>query len=133
MRKRNAYKMRENRLIAVDLFSGGGGAALGLKWAGFYVIGIDIEKIRHYQGDHFIRADLREGCPVDLSKADLIFASPPCKKHSMGTKEANRDAHVCLISRTRQLLRGYPYTVIENVPQAPLCPDLTLWGAAVWT
>ena len=115
-------------LVAIDLYCGGGGAALGLKWAGFHVIGIDIAKIRNYQGDHFIRADVLNELPVDLSKANLIWASPPCQKHSMGTKEANRDAHVCLISRTRQLLEGYPYTVIENVPQAPLHNDLTLWG-----
>ena len=27
--------------VAVDLFSGAGGASLGLKWAGFHVIGVD--------------------------------------------------------------------------------------------
>ena len=113
-------------MLAFDFFSGGGGAALGLKLAGFEVIGIDIIARPNYHGDYFIQADVLN-CPVDLSKADLIWASPPCQKFSMGAKEANRDSHIDLLSETRELLK-HPFTVIENVPQAPLRPDLTLWG-----
>ena len=37
--------------IAIDFFTGAGGAALGLKRAGFYVVGIDIKKPSAYYGD----------------------------------------------------------------------------------
>ena len=43
-----------------------------------------------------------------------------------------RDKHPNLIpDRSRELLKGHPFTCIENVPQAPMRADLTLYGPQV--
>ena len=115
--------------LCLDLFCGAGGAAYGLKQAGFYVIGIDIKKPSNYSGDIFIQADIHNIPFNDLSIFSMIWSSPPCQKFSpasgrwKGTKK-----YPNLIPLTRKLLKGHPFTVIENVPQAPIRPDLTLWG-----
>lgn len=115
-------------MLALDLFCGGGGACLGLQWAGFEVVGIDIKPHRNYPG-HFVQADALNP-PVNLSDFDFVWASPPCQKFSKATscRGVARDRHPNLIPQTRALLSGHPYTVIENVPQAPLRHDLILWG-----
>ena len=116
------------KFIALDLFCGGGGACLGMQQAGFEVVGIDIKQHLNYPGE-FIQADVLN-LPVDIMDFDLIWASPPCQKFSMALNHANhcRKNHPNLIPEIRLLIDGHPYTVIENVPQAPLRPDLTLWG-----
>ena len=120
--------------IAIDFFTGAGGAALGLKRAGFYVIGIDIKKPSAYYGDAFVQADLREGCPVDVSVADFLWASPPCQMFSVAgnannlTCEERLARYENLIPLTRQLFGSHPLTCIENVEHAPIRPDLVLYG-----
>lgn len=114
---------------ALDLFAGGGGACLGMQWAGFEVVGVDHEPHYNYPG-HFIQGDALAP-PVNLSDFDLIWASPPCQKFSMGTHSRGataRDKHVNLIPQTRALLSEHQFTVIENVPQAPIRDDLILVG-----
>ena len=106
--------------IAIDFFTGAGGAALGLKRAGFFVIGIDIRKPSAYYGDLFIQADLREGCPVDVSLANFLWASPPCQ---MFSQAGNANA----LTRA-ELFGSHPLTCIENVEHAPIRPDLVLYG-----
>ena len=113
----------------LDLFCGGGGAALGISWAGFdEIVGIDIKPHPNYPFD-FIQADVHH-LPVNPFDFDFIWASPPCQKFSMALNHSNksRDNHPNLIPVTRALLKGHPYTCIENVPQAPIRPDLILWG-----
>ena len=47
------------KLVALDLFCGGGGAALGILEAGFdRVVGIDIKRHKHYPGDFYPRGRL---------------------------------------------------------------------------
>ena len=115
-------------MIAVDLFCGGGGATLGLQWAGFEVIGIDIRKPRAYTG-HFIKADALRP-PIDLKKADFVWASPPCQRYSSAGKCRGNDwqRHPDMVPALRELLKDHPFTCIENVPGSPLRKNLWLVG-----
>lgn len=120
---------------ALDLFCGGGGAALGLIEVGFDVVGVDLDA-RHakvYPGA-FVRADATKP-PFDPSDFDLVWASPPCQAFSemtpaSGTGKRPED-YPDLIPATRELLAGHPATVIENVRSAPIRCDLALTGPMV--
>ena len=119
---------------ALDLFCGGGGAALGLIEAGFEVTGVDIEP-RHakvYPGRFVVGDACRP--PFRLLDFDLVWASPPCQRFSAMTTARNhreRDEYPDLIGPVRELLAGHPWTVIENVPRAPIRCDLVLTGPMV--
>lgn len=119
---------------ALDLFCGGGGAALGLLQAGFDVIGIDNNPIhaRRYPGV-FVCANAL--CPpVRLQDFDLVWASPPCQRYSFSTLNRGphaREKHPDLIDPVRHLLATHPITIIENVPGAPLRQDAVLTGSMV--
>ena len=115
-------------MLALDLFCGAGGAALGLKQAGFYVIGVDIKIPSNYLGDQFIQGDIHN-LPVDPQKADFVWASPPCQAFSSSSARwRDKIEYPNLIPITRKILEGHPWTCIENVSQAPMRADLTLWG-----
>ena len=98
------------------------------------MVGIDIKKPSAYYGDVFIQADLREGCPVDISVAHFLWASPPCQMFSQAgnanalTRAEMFKRHENLIPLTRELFGSHPLTCIENVEHAPLRPDLVLYG-----
>ena len=117
---------------ALDLFCGGGGAALGLLNAGFnQVVGIDIQPHPHYPGT-FIQGNIAH-LPVKLETFDFVWASPPCQLFSVGNycQGEKRKRHKNWIPFTRYLLQNHPYTCIENVPNAPIRPDVILTGPAV--
>ena len=118
-------------LKALDLFSGGGGAAIGMRWAGFEVVGVDIKRHKNYPGDQII-ADIHN-LPVDVMDFDFVWASPPCQAHSFAARFGNNDwqRHPDLIPITREVLKGHPYSVIENVPGAPLLHNVVLTGKSV--
>ena len=114
-------------MIALDLFCGAGGAALGLQAAGFEVVGVDIEIPSAYPGQ-FIQADVRN-LPMDVRDFDFIWASPPCQEHSCARNGYTTPTrYECLIPETRTILKEHPYTCIENVPGAPIRPDVILTG-----
>lgn len=117
--------------FVVDLFSGAGGAARGLVSAGIpadAIIGIDHDPRRgqRYPG-RFICADALQP-PVDLSRAAFVWASPPCQAYIRCLSAAQRRRHPDLVARTRELLRACEWWAIENVPGAPIRPDLVLTG-----
>lgn len=121
-----------DRRIAYDLCCGRGGVAAGLKAAGFYVIGFDIEKQPGYAGDEFVQIDVRELFGVVGAPAcDLLWGSPPCQGYSIATAGVKRvrSKYPALIEPMREafLRWGQPY-VIENVPLAPLRDPITLCG-----
>ena len=119
------------RPVALDIFCGAGGAASGLKKAGFYVIGIDIKIPSTYLGDEFIQGDIHN-LPVDPAKADFVFASPPCQAFSCASKRwKDKFDYPNVIPITRKVLKDHPWTCIENVAQAPLRQDLILYGPQV--
>jgi DNA (cytosine-5)-methyltransferase 1 len=116
---------------ALDLFCGAGGVTRGLMQAGFYVVGVDIIPQPRYVGDAFIQADALEYLrTADLSRFDLITASPPCKGHTVLRHAPRTKKHVDLITPTRPLLEqsGRPYC-IENVVGAPLINPVMLCGS----
>ena len=71
--------------------------------------------------------------PVSIDEFDLIWASPPCQRFSLATKCRGNDweKHVDLIPITQEVLKGHPYTCIENVPLAPIRRDVVLIGTSV--
>jgi len=124
----------------LDLFCGAGGATRGYQRAGWQVVGNDHIVQPNYCGSDFILGDalqlvrqLLRGHNIQgwlLSDFDLIHASPPCQRFSLGAiwRGTSQD-HPDLIAKTRDLLQntGLPY-VIENVPRAPLTASLMLCG-----
>jgi DNA (cytosine-5)-methyltransferase 1 len=104
---------------------------LGLQQAGFRTTGVDIEPMPRYCGDAFIQADALEYLrTTDLSHFDFIWASPPCKPHTVLRHAPGTKAHPDLIGPIREALKrtGKPYC-IENVPGAPLIAPVKLCGS----
>lgn len=115
------------RPLALDLFSGAGGAAMGLHRAGFDVIGVDHRRQLRYPFP-FCQADALNP-PFDLAQFDLIWASPPCQQFSLGRHIHRGSKALNLIAETRALLATAPgLTIIENVPGAPIRADFALSG-----
>jgi DNA (cytosine-5)-methyltransferase 1 len=103
---------------------------MGLHRAGFDVIGVDLHKQPRYPFT-FVQGDATTP-PVDLSRFDFIWASPPCQAFTMAQNAAkNAHAHPNHIPAIRSILRasGKPYA-IENVVGAPLENATTLCGLA---
>ena len=121
----------DGQLTALDLFCGGGGAALGLIQAGFDVVGVDNNPChaKVYPGTFVVGDATRP--PFHLADFDFVWASPPCQAFSTATAYHGRKDHPNLIPATRALLAGHPYTVIENVPPAPIRKDIVLTGPMV--
>jgi DNA (cytosine-5)-methyltransferase 1 len=119
----------------LDLFCGAGGAAMGYHRAGFDVVGVDIAPQPRYPFE-FVRVDAmlvlaswRAHGEAWRGPFDAIHASPPCQRYSVATGVQYRDDHPDLIGPVRELLAdtSLPW-VIENVPGAPMRPDLKLCG-----
>jgi SAM-dependent methyltransferase len=78
----------------LDLFCGAGGATKGYQRAGFYVVGVDINRQPHYCGDEFVQGD---AMTYPLEGFDAIHASPPCQAYSTATRD--QSLHPDLIER----------------------------------
>lgn len=122
--------MHASRPLALDLFSGQGGAARGYADAGFEILGIDIDpRMAARYPYEFHAMDWETALGRYGRSAALIHASPPCQHYSQATRNASRHKHPDLVPRLQERLRGLgtPY-VIENVPGAPLASPLVLCG-----
>jgi hypothetical protein len=110
---------------ALDLFSGAGGASMGLHRAGFDVTGVDIRPQKNYPF-HFVQADALE---YPLDGFDFVWASPPCQAYTWSAKRWTNIQRADLLPATRDRLiaAGTPF-VIENVIGAPLQRDFILCG-----
>jgi DNA (cytosine-5)-methyltransferase 1 len=111
--------MTRPRLL--DLFCGGGGAAMGYHRAGFDVVGVDIVDQPRYPFE-FHQAD---AMTYPLECFDAIHASPPCQDHS--SLKVKHDGHdngwmlAAMIDRLRAVTVPW---VVENV----VGPTVTMDG-----
>jgi len=124
----------------LDLFCGAGGAAMGYSRAGFEVVGVDIVAQPRYPFE-FVQADALEYLMDEVlmgdcshGEFDAIHASPPCQAYTQAALSQRNAGKVYpdILGPTRELLEqtGLPW-VIENVPGAPMRPDLKLCGCQV--
>lgn len=107
----------------LDIFSGGGGASLGLKAAGFETIGIDsdLDAVKFYRRNvgYCIASDISFLAPEEFIGITGIFASPPCQQWSsmrdrnLGTRQ---DAEIGRVLRDWILVLRPRYFILENVP-----------------
>ena len=113
----------------LDLFSGAGGAGMGYHLAGFDVTGVDVRQMPRYPFA-FVQADALEYVREHGHEFDAIHASPPCQAYVRSGMVAKDGRHPDLLPATRVALQrtGHPW-VIENVPGAPMRPDLVLCGS----
>ncbi len=130
-RRQKSFKMKSPRLL--DLYCCAGVGAIGYQQAGFHVTGIDKARYSTYAGDDHLVADALEvlADTAYLRQFDAIHASPPCQAFSTANAQfrlAGKN-YPDYIQATRAGLEaaGRPY-IIENVPQAPIRPDLVLYG-----
>lgn len=124
--------MSKPRLL--DLFCGAGGAAAGYVRAGFDVTGVDIKPQPRYLlsgASAFIQGDALEFVRAHGHEFDAIHASPPCQRYANVTRwRGVQDIHPDLIDPTRDALEATGSAwVIENVPGAPIRPDVMLCGS----
>ena len=112
--------------LAIDLFCGAGGVALGLLRAGYRVVGVDIEQQPDYPAE-FVLGDAYRP-PLDLAQASLVWASPPCQAYTTVRDHARAKApRQSQIPATRALLSGLRCpTVIESPSKRAVRPDLCL-------
>ncbi len=125
-------KGKENiALTAVDLFAGGGGLTVGLKRAGFRVIGaveLDPHAFATYKTNHpevrIFKQDIRTVKGDDLGliyrrNVDLVAGCPPCQGFSSLTAKYKReDPRNVLIREMLRIVRemGPRAVMLENVP-----------------
>lgn len=117
----------------LDLFCGGGGAALGYDRAGIgEIVGVDNRPQPDYPYE-LVVGDALAFVHKYGREFDLIHASPPCQISSAPSRGTNRASywrrHKDLVPATRdELLRIRRPYVIENVVGAILRPDVELCG-----
>jgi len=100
---------------------------MGLHQAGFDVTGVDIEWRARYP----FKFNQADALTFPLEGYDLIWASPPCQAFSSATPRANRPNHPDLIEPIRRRLAASgAFYIIENVPNAPVRPDVVLTGVS---
>lgn len=117
----------------LDLFCGAGGAGMGYHRAGFDVVGVDLKPQRHYPF-LFIEDDALEFVRRNGHHFDVIHASPPCQAYSVASQTQRNQGKIYpdLVAPTRDALNqvGLPW-IIENVPGAPVRPDIKICGCQV--
>lgn len=111
----------------LDLFCGAGGAAMGYYRAGFTdITGIDIKPMPRYPFK-FIQADALEYLAEHGHEYDVIHASPPCQRYSIGTQRWKPEDYPDLITDLRKaLIKSKKLWIIENVTRAPLNKNISI-------
>ena len=126
----------------LDLFSGAGGAAMGLYRAfspsfRVSITGVDIKHQRNYPAYHqteyakcfnFVQVDALE---FPLEGYDFIWASPPCQRFTKSSAPARKRGHKApdyIADIRAHLIDSEAYWTMENVPEAPLMEPFMLCG-----
>ena len=113
---------------ALDLCCGAGGASVGLFRAGYDVVGVDLRYSKNYPFPMIVHDARRVREVLRLDDFDFIWASPPCQEHStaLGGRPTSKR---CIIPEIRaDLETSQRLWCIENVPGAPIRPDVVLTG-----
>jgi DNA (cytosine-5)-methyltransferase 1 len=113
----------------LDLYCGGGGAAVGYQRAGFEdITGVDIKPQPGYPF-RFVQSDALVYLAAHGHEYDFIHASPICQGYSQTRFIHKGKTYPQQIDELRELLisSGKPY-VIENVVGAPLINPARLTG-----
>jgi len=114
----------------LDLFCGAGGASMGLYRAGATeVVGVDLAPQPRYPFV-FMQRDALSLDVDELRAFDLIWASPPCQRYSLYSRNIGTSSnHPDLVAPVRERLRasGVPH-IVENVVGAPLRSPTMLCG-----
>lgn len=112
----------------LDLFCKAGGASMGYHYAGFEVIGVDIEPQPNYPFE-FHQADAFEFLKEHGHEYDAIAASPECRDHTSLTSVAGTKGTAWQLPEVIRLLEstGKPF-IVENVAAAKFDHDLILCG-----
>lgn len=120
----------------LDLYCGAGGCAVGYNQAAedlgieIEITGIDIEPQPNYPFT-FIQGDAIEYINAHGHLYTHVHASPPCQEYSKSTAPAKSKGvtYPDLVAPTRLAIEKTGLTgVIENVPGAPIRPDVRLRG-----
>jgi len=128
----------DESLTALDLYSGIGGWALGLKMAGIKVVA-SYERAPHAcatqtknQGGEVVQCDIRKKLPGPLPKVSVVVGSPPCTEFSFSNKGGNGDINNGLRDLARFLAlvdEVKPrFWVFENVPRVKNILQKHLYG-----
>jgi DNA (cytosine-5)-methyltransferase 1 len=130
----SSIKGRKHTPRAIDLFSGCGGLTLGLKQAGFSVIGAveldgtasDTYRLNHPKTHPDIRklspSQIRRQLNLAIGELDLLAGCPPCQGFSsLRTRNGsarNRDGRNNLVSEMLRFARALrpKFIMMENVP-----------------
>ena len=104
---------------------------MGYHRAGFNVVGVDTKKQKDYPFE-MLEMDAVEAIERYGAQFDIIHASPPCQAHSVAGKACvatdGKEYHDFIPATREALIKtGRPW-IIENVPHAPIRPDVILYG-----
>lgn len=122
---------RSKKLIALDLFCGSGAVSLGLKQAGFEVVGaidFDAGACRTYRANHpevrLLQNDIRLANPDDFAdlipgKLDLLVICAPCQPFSSQNRHKSKDdSRNNLVEESKKFINRFSPSLVflENVP-----------------
>lgn len=122
---------RSKKPIALDLFCGSGAVSLGLKQAGFDVVGavdFDAGACRTYRANHpevrLLQKDIRQVDPNDFADLvpgglDLLVICAPCQPFSSQNRHKSKDdARNNLVEESRKFIERFSPSLVflENVP-----------------
>jgi len=122
---------RSKKPIALDLFCGSGAVSLGLKQAGFDVVGavdFDAGACRTYRANHpevrLLQKDIRLVDPNDFAdlvpgELDLLVICAPCQPFSSQNRHKSKDdARNNLVEESKKFIERFSPSLVflENVP-----------------
>jgi DNA (cytosine-5)-methyltransferase 1 len=130
---------RTGKPVALELFGGAQGAAVGYARAGLEVHVVDVvEHETHPEVASFMKADAVDVLADDdyLDRYDVITGGPPCQRWAESTPEHRRAEHPDLVTPMLGAVRRWAQRtgglwVIENVRGAPLPDPVLICGRAM--